>query len=156
MSIATQNPLTANLNPEFGSIQDVTEMSEVKVVQKAGPPIPTDGTWTVAPGAEVELVQVPTEASHEHYYMPTFEGEQTEADEEFRYFFLSDKGHFDRFSTNESDFKKFVQDLPGEYVKDVSATWTAPKETGAATLWFIMTDRRGGTAWRTVKVIIEK
>jgi hypothetical protein len=144
-----------NRNPAIDSIQDVTEMKTVKTIQKVGPPVPLDGTWKVKAGQKILLLTVPSGDCHEHFFMPSFEGTQVEDDEEFRYFYLSDRGRFSKFHTSEIDFRKYIMELPENYVKDVSSEWQAPAEAGTATLWFIVHDRRGGSAWKTVKVQVE-
>jgi hypothetical protein len=116
-------------------------------IEADGAPL-ADGA-TVAPLQKVKLDPKPADGAAQPYRVLTFTGGTRDLTESLRYAFFATAGKFSQEKTGGAQRLQLGQVAP-----DTFTEWTAPKEPGPVTLWFVIRDERGGASWlvRTIDV----
>ncbi len=135
-------------------------ITEVQVDDETMP-----AAWEVEADEEYELLPKTPTWDRETYTVLTFSGvsqaclkDPTAAgcsrtlEENLTYSYFATSGEISHASTGGKD-RAFVTD---KKVKDISSTWTPESDVDEATLWVVVRDDRGGTAWSTLKAKVKE
>jgi hypothetical protein len=140
---------TVNENPSLDDVLLGEKDEELPIV------VQPDGYWETLTSEEYRLLPVIPKDDHQSYVVMTFSLEHKEITEEMTVRFFGTCGDFqDESKTEVLDILfETKEDIPE---KSLATTWTAPKEPiNDCTLWFVVTDGRGGVGWWTQKVRVK-
>jgi hypothetical protein len=100
--------------------------------------------WQQTAGKTTNLVPAPNSGDAERYWVATFAGGKKQVDEHLRYAFYVSAGTLS-WSTSGGP----PNPTTGKPAS-VATRWTAPPAAGAASIWIVVTDGRGGVGWTTL------
>jgi hypothetical protein len=113
-------------------------------------PLNAAGRFEVKLGSEHRVLPFLAPEDRERYTVVTYEGEVLELEEYLTVGLYSTCGDFD--STRASEEPDMAFD-PEDVEKTLAVTWTAPSDGPAiCTIWFVVTDGRGGEDWHILDV----
>ncbi len=157
---------TANVNPEIAGILAGEEGKEAPVE------LDGEGRFHAAPGGKTRFLAEFPEGTRETYVVKAvdiagleFTTDTTveavweaaydkELTEELAVDFFGTCGRFSEDWKSEALSLAFETE-EDKADKDLSVTWRAPEEPGPCTLWFVVTDGRGGVGWYVLPVAVD-